>query len=285
MPRQRQMSVRVTTLPVMGWYTPTSPSSDLTDTLVCGWSARTEGEHLLVPDGCMDILWIRGIGIRLCGPETSAWSFTLPPGTESVGVRFRPGAASPLFRTPASEVRNIRVGLGDVLGSSWERALTDRLDNAAGSDERITLFENAVRSLRGSRREADPLIGHVRRALARHSWTVGALADATSVTERQLQRRCNDAFGYGPATLRGILRLQRFMALAQSGKRRSLAELAATSGYSDQAHLSRECRRISSLTPSDLLASEAPGWHGSASVVDVGNVQALDRFGGEESAA
>ena len=114
---------------------------------------------------------------------------------------------------------------------------------------------------------------------------MGALADAASVTERQLQRRCNDAFGYGPATLRGILRLQRFMALAQSGTRAGLADLAATAGYSDQAHLSRECRRISSLTPSDLLASEAPDWHGTESVVDVGNVQALGPRAGEESAA
>ena len=269
----------------MGWYTPTSPSPDLAGTLVCGWSARTQGEHLLVPDACMDILWIRGVGIRVCGPETTAWSFTLPPGTESVGVRFRPGAASHLLRTSAAEVRNIRVGLGDVLGSTWERTLTDRLDNASGFAERIALFENAVRAWRNRGPEADPLIGTVRQALARHSWNVGALADAASVTERQLQRRCNDAFGYGPATLRGILRLQRFMALAQSGTRTGLADLAATAGYSDQAHLSRECRRISSLTPSDLLAGEAPDWHGTDSVVDVGNVQARGRRTGEESAA
>lgn len=279
------VSVSVITLLCMGWYSPTSPSPDLADTLVCGWTARTQGEHLLVPDACMDILWIRGVGIRVCGPETTAWSFALPPGTESVGVRFRPGAASHLLGTSAAEIRNIRVGLGDVLGSTWERKLTDRLDNAPADAERIALFENAVRAWRTRGPEADPLIGAVRQALARHSWNVGALADAASVTERQLQRRCNDAFGYGPATLRGILRLQRFMALAQSGTRTGLAELAATAGYSDQAHLSRECRRISSLTPSGLLASEAPDWHGTESVVDVGNVQALGRRTGEESAA
>ncbi|MFZ2175435.1 MAG: helix-turn-helix domain-containing protein [Rhodococcus sp. (in: high G+C Gram-positive bacteria)] len=269
----------------MGWYTPTATSSDLTDTLVCGWSARAEGEHLLVPDGCMDVLWIRGVGIRVCGPETSAWSFTLPPGTESVGVRFRPGAGSRLLATAASEIRNIRVPLADVLGSTWERRLLERLENAADSGERITAFEYAVRSWRAQRAEPDPLIDNVRTALARHSWNVRALADAASVTERQLQRRCNDAFGYGPATLRGILRLQRFMALAQRAPGTGLAELAAVAGYSDQAHLSRECRRISTLTPSALLAGEAPNWHGGASVVDVGNVQAGTPSAGEESAA
>ncbi|MER2222603.1 MAG: AraC family transcriptional regulator, partial [Rhodococcus sp. (in: high G+C Gram-positive bacteria)] len=54
----------------MGWYTPQSVASDLSDILVCGWTACAEGEHLLVPDACMDVLWIRGVGIRVCGPET-----------------------------------------------------------------------------------------------------------------------------------------------------------------------------------------------------------------------
>lgn len=282
------VSVAVIRLAPMGWYTPTTPSPDLASTLVCGWSATIAGEHLLVPDGCMDLLWIRDIGMRLCGPETTAWSFTLPPGTESVGVRFRPGTASHLLRTSAAEVRNIRVSLGDVLGSARERLLTDRLDNAVTG--RIAVLEDAVRGWLDQRADPDPWAADIGRALARHSWNVGTLADAASMTERQLQRRCNDAFGYGPATLRGILRLQRFMALARNTAHTGLADLAHTAGYSDQAHLTRECRRISSMTPTALLASEAPDWHGAAFVadvrnMDVRNIQATGRLDREESVA
>ncbi|WP_372494350.1 hypothetical protein [Actinoallomurus purpureus] len=35
---------------------------------------------------------------------------------------------------------------------------------------------------------------------------------------------------------------------------RSLADLAASAGYADQAHLGREARALSGLTPSALLA-------------------------------
>jgi AraC-like DNA-binding protein len=55
-------------------------------------------------------------------------------------------------------------------------------------------------------------------------------------------------FGYGPAVLARILRLQRALRLARSheGPLR-LAELAAAAGYFDQQHLAHEVRVIMGL--------------------------------------
>ncbi|MBC2592287.1 MULTISPECIES: helix-turn-helix domain-containing protein [Rhodococcus] len=270
----------------MRWYVPSTPSADLAEHLVCVWSAVSDGQsHLLVPDGCVDVLWIAGVGIRVCGPETSAWSFTLPPGVVSAGVRFRPGLASFALRASAAQLRDTRVGLDDLIGSAGARPLADRLDNARTAPERLEVFQSAVRRWLAHGLAPDPLIGHLRQALSGHSWSVGTLADTAALTERQLQRRCNEAFGYGPATLRSILRLQRFMALADAGPGRGLAELAAVAGYSDQSHLNREARRISTLTPTALLAGEAPRWHGPGSALDVRSIQSLGDLGAEESAA
>lgn len=252
----------------MGWYTPTTVAPDLAGALVCAWSARTEGRHLLVPDGCIDVLWIPGVGVRVCGPETTAWSFTLPPGTESFGIRFRPGAAPHVLRTSAAHIRDARVSLADVLGSATERRLVDRLEHSTGPASRLRVLQDAGRRWLLVQPEPDPLAARITSALSSRSWSVSALADASSMTGRQLQRRCNEAFGYGPSTLRSILRLQRFMHLARADRRRGLAALAVQAGYSDQAHLSRECRRIATITPTELLASEAPDWHGPASVID-----------------
>jgi AraC-like DNA-binding protein len=147
--------------------------------------------------------------------------------------------------------------------------------------------------LSARRRDPDPLATHVGSALLRNSWTVGALADAAALTERQLQRRCNDAFGYGPAMLRSILRLQRFMARARQYPSTPLAELAWECGFADQSHLSRECKRFAEQTPTELLASEVPDWHGGAPLfasaqtdrAHVRNIQADDAEVDEESAA
>jgi transcriptional regulator GlxA family with amidase domain len=94
---------------------------------------------------------------------------------------------------------------------------------------------------------------------ARPRAPVEALADGLGVGERQLRRRFVDAVGYGPKTLQRVLRFQRFLALAGDGGD-DLAALAFAAGYADQAHLTRECRRLAGLPPAALLATGAgPG--------------------------
>jgi transcriptional regulator GlxA family with amidase domain len=77
---------------------------------------------------------------------------------------------------------------------------------------------------------------------------IAAVAAALGVSERQLRRRCEEAVGYGPKMLDRVLRLQRFRSLARLTAA-PLVELAATAGYADQAHLSREHRQFAGRTP------------------------------------
>ncbi|MFE4503316.1 DUF6597 domain-containing transcriptional factor [Rhodococcus sp. NPDC056743] len=111
----------------------------------------------------------------MCGPETSAWSFTLPSGTESVGVRFRPGSATPLLRISASDLRNTRAELSDLTGSRTSRILLDRLENAPAT-QRVAVLEDMVRSWNRSTRSPDPVASAVSATLAHHSWSVDAAA-------------------------------------------------------------------------------------------------------------
>jgi AraC-like DNA-binding protein len=77
---------------------------------------------------------------------------------------------------------------------------------------------------------------------------VGELAADLGLSERQLHRRFLDAVGYGPKMLQRVLRLRRFLARADV----DLAAAAAQAGYSDQPHLTRECRQLTGLTPAQL---------------------------------
>ena len=72
-----------------------------------------------------------------------------------------------------------------------------------------------------------------------------------SVGERRLHRHCRAAVGYGPKMLERVLRFQRARRLARESC--SLATVAAMAGYADQAHLTRESRRLAGRTPSDLF--------------------------------
>lgn len=90
-------------------------------------------------------------------------------------------------------------------------------------------------------------------ALARAGTPVAAIAAACGLSARQLHRRCQTAFGYGPKLLVRILRLQRALALARAG--RPFATVAATCGYADQAHLARDVRALAGARLTDLLPS------------------------------
>ncbi|TGT34837.1 helix-turn-helix domain-containing protein, partial [Mesorhizobium sp. M8A.F.Ca.ET.165.01.1.1] len=75
--------------------------------------------------------------------------------------------------------------------------------------------------------------------------------------ERTLRRRFDDTFGYGPKTLDRILRFHRFRRLQRQQSDASTALLAIEAGYADQAHLIRESRRLTGVTPT-ALAGGAP---------------------------
>ncbi|MEU4523858.1 helix-turn-helix domain-containing protein [Amycolatopsis sp. NPDC024027] len=82
---------------------------------------------------------------------------------------------------------------------------------------------------------------------------------SAAVSERRLRRRFVQAVGYGPATYLRVSRFQRAVALAPHVS--GLAALAAAAGYADQAHLSRDCRAMTGLTPRRYF--------GGSSTVDV----------------
>ncbi|MFB8235082.1 helix-turn-helix domain-containing protein [Kitasatospora purpeofusca] len=86
------------------------------------------------------------------------------------------------------------------------------------------------------------------------------LASELGLSDRQLRRRVTDAVGYGPKTLHAVLRFRRAVAWARSGGGGGdggavpeLAVVAAQAGYADQAHLTREVRRWSGVSPTVLL--------------------------------
>jgi transcriptional regulator GlxA family with amidase domain len=84
---------------------------------------------------------------------------------------------------------------------------------------------------------------------------VRALAQRLAIDERTLRRRCVRALGYGPKTLDRILRFRRALRLGRAGL--PAVEVAAAAGYADQAHLSRECRRLAGVGPGALFTSAA----------------------------
>jgi AraC-like DNA-binding protein len=240
----------------VGWYEPLPPGPDLARVLACVWSARPTGTHLLVPDACVDLLWLDRGELWLCGPETSAWTFALPEGTSAVGVRFRPGVAPWLFGFDAAAVADRRVRWRAIVGEHAERALLRDLAGRRDDRGRLDALEDAVlgrlRAVGGA--AVDPVAETVLERVVADPWARAvAVAGACGLTPRQLQRRCRRSFGYGVATLARLVRFQRFWSLVALTPERPLAALAASAGYADHAHLGRDCRAITGMPPRRFL--------------------------------
>jgi methylphosphotriester-DNA--protein-cysteine methyltransferase len=82
--------------------------------------------------------------------------------------------------------------------------------------------------------------------------SVADTADELSITTRQLQRSVLAEVGLAPKSFQRVARFQRFLRSAERGV--ALGRAAVEAGYADQAHLTREVRRLSGLTPSRLIA-------------------------------
>jgi AraC-like DNA-binding protein len=207
----------------------------------------------VVPDGCVDITWIDG-DLIVAGPDMAVAVTTLAPASTVVGVRFRPGAASRWLGLPMWEIVGSRVALRDFWGG---RAgdLAGRIGDAPSTTERMRVLEAALCQLAPGFAAPPADMGFVFHALGTESAGRGmaTVLDRLDISPRTLRRRCQEAFGYGPKTLDRILRFQRFLGLARRAEEPRLAALAFQAGYADQAHLTREVRRLSSFTPASIL--------------------------------
>ncbi len=246
----------------MDWapgYREWAPPPALRGSVSCLWASVTPAGctevTLVLPDACSDLIWQNGRGIYIAGPDTGPAPEPLAGGTVLAGIRLRPGAGGPALGLPLSELLDQRVEAADV-GSGLTTALARRADGGVAPGEAMRLMVGAVgRAVAGG--PADPLVSAAARLLAAPGTMADGTADSLGVSERQLRRRCQAAVGYGPATLRRVLRFRRFLALADAGER-DLARAAAGAGYADQPHLTRECSRLAGLSPAALLAQRYP---------------------------
>jgi AraC-like DNA-binding protein len=242
---------------VSATYAEWTPPGPLASHACCVWTnAALDGDHVerVLPDGCADVVWTEGDGIHVAGPATREVLVAIPAGAAALGVRFGPGSAGAALGVAAHELRDRAVALEELWGAE-ARELGERMAGAPPAERLAALTAAVARRLDGAR-DPDPLVARASALLAR-GIPVTAASRAVALTDRHLRRRFHDAVGYGPKTLQRVMRLRRFLAIAEAGASPDLARAAAEAGYADQPHLTRECSQLAGLPPAALLAARA----------------------------
>ncbi len=246
-------------------YVERSPWPSLAGVIRTVWVQRTGDTTYLqrhLPTGGVEIHFPIGGAPQLIGTLTAPLLELVPARTVMVGVRFLPGAPPPL-PVVLNDLVDQRIGLGDLWGSLADR-LAEAMACAATPERALEILQaHLLQDYRraGQHQHLDPLVREATDVLMPwHRVEIAAVADRLALSESQLRRRVLHAVGLSPKALQRTLRFQGFLALAQagataSGRRGSdgVAGLAVDVGYADQAHLNRECLRLTGVTPRQLL--------------------------------
>lgn len=229
------------------------------------WVQRTGAQPYAqrnLPTGGVELHCPVGGLPQLVGPLTAADVQVVPAHRTVVGVRFWPGAATPLLGLPADELVDLSVEIAYLWGGAAAARLGELLADAPGPEAALARLQRYLLGRQTRTADPDPLVAEaVRRLMPWQPVEVGTLTKRLAISASQLRRRFQATVGVGPKSLQRTLRFQGYLALVQAASapresvpRGPLADLAAEAGYADHPHLSRECLRLTGLSPRELLS-------------------------------
>ncbi|HEX2190559.1 MAG TPA: helix-turn-helix domain-containing protein [Longimicrobiaceae bacterium] len=248
-------------------YAEHAPPPDLADRVECIWTVRSAapvaGVHLsrVLPDGCTDVVFNLGdpplregmphhrLRSYVVGAMRRPLEVRMRGAVELVGVRFRPGGSAAFLPLPLAEITDAAVALSEVWGSLADE-LESRLPGASHA-ERVRIVEAALRERRGRGRPLHAAVARACALIARSGGCVAveALAAETGTSRRHLERLFLEQVGLTPKTAARVARFRRLCGLLPQRPGAGWSRLALECGYHDQAHMTREFRALSGLTP------------------------------------
>lgn len=197
--------------------------------------------------------------LELAGPRLTPARRAYANDPAITTVLLRPGVLGWLFDLPAAGWVNQRRPAAEVVGRGSALALLDQLRQATSTAAQVWVIEQQLQAW-------------VAQAQARRPWRappcvpaaarVGDWAGAATSSARQLQRRVGDVLGLPPKALLRIERLNEGLKRLADGE--PLAEVATRCGFSHAAHMVREFRALTGLSPAgvrrDLARHEGLPW-------------------------
>ena len=224
------------------------------------WSfeASSAGEHLVLPDGRMDLIvrfevdadgQVSGTTVIVAGPAQTTARVNVRAQECFFGIRFRIGWGGACLGVDPARLRDTTLS-----GTDAERLIGDDAQRLRAATTVTALHEALLDCARRRSQQAADVSAETTRAIdllhrsgGRASQT--ELAAASGLAPRSLRRRIAATVGLSYKAFASVLRFQRTMRLLAQQPAISLGQAALEGGYSDQAHMTREFRRHGGFTP------------------------------------
>jgi len=216
------------------------PSSSRFVDVVWQTHDTSDGTYLAAADACWDMIFIRGLdGVRvlLSGPSSTTTPVPYKAGNRNVGIRFVRGSF--LTHVPATVMVDTTIALPmtadgrfTLAGQDWPVPTYETIEDFVAGLERGELLSD------------DPLV-------------LAALrGDAPTASARSVQRHFSTVTGLTEKRIQTIIRARRAAELIQDGA--SILDVTYDLGYADQAHLTRDLKRLTGYTPGQTKARDEP---------------------------
>jgi len=200
----------------------------------------SDGTYLAAADACWDMVFIRsahGNRALLSGPSSTITPVPYRAGNRNVGIRFHRGTY--LTHLPASAMVDTTESLpmpGDetflLAGLEFPLPTYDTVDEFIADLERLDLLNDdpvAMAALRG---------------------------DEPETSTRSVQRHVATSTGLSANRIRQIVRARQAAERLMLGD--PILDVAHDLGYADQAHLTRDVKRLTGYTPGQTKRRDEP---------------------------
>lgn len=174
--------------------------------------------------------------------------------TGFIGIEFAPQGAFPLFGISMQETVDEKIFDSEVLFGKWGRDTREIICNLEGLDQKISFLQDElVRLSRRNHRNRiiDFCVGTLR--LAHGRIPIKELERNTGYTRRYLDLLFKQHVGLSPKVLAGIFRFQKFYKRWAQGQPYELVKEELYDFYYDQAHFSKEFKRMTDRSPREFM--------------------------------
>ena len=212
-------------------------------------------EHLGRFDSPTDASGERFCGALIQGPQERCFFRDTSQASSVVGVQFQPAGAAALLGLPMSELANRRLALDDLLGrQAFE--VRERLQALPSAKERLRCLEAFLlqRLLRATPHEDDAPIAWAVQQFHTRDARVETVRHELGWSAQRFIAQFLRRVGLAPKRYGRVRRFQSVIDRLARGRDAGWAQIALDAGYADQAHLIREFRAFSGLTPTEYRA-------------------------------
>ncbi len=229
---------------------------------VVTWDLRGQSSHTqhVLAHPVVNVTFVAGGPGMVSGVSTTMSSRVLSGRGRALGIMFRPAGFRPVLRRPLSSIRDTTLPWRDVVGAAADAGLADQVAAAPDGATMAAAADVALASLVPARNQSwERTAALAERIAAEPAFlTVRDVATAAHSTTRQVQRRFADHVGIGAKAVIRRYRLYEAAERARGGRPVDWAGVAASLGYSDQAHLTRDFTASFGLPPGRYLAANTP---------------------------